>query len=326
MNLVLENVKNCNVYLDDVVVYSGNWASHSTSLTKVFQWLIEAFLTLNLARCEFGEATVSYLGKQVGHGQVDAKVSTVLFYPVPTSRRKLRRFLGMAGYYFSMVVHPLTSLCSPRVPFIWSTQCQYAFEATKSVLCSAPVLAATNLTWRHPVCYFSVKFKRHQLNYSTTGKQTLAGPCWLEDTARDVTAAIPDGDTASKEALNNAAVEFTEDLRWHAKLPQPPQKIQPLLGPLYQVCGGEWPNEVITDVDFQVFEAALSLYFKLLDVQWPMRSPFLPFVHYHLLRLVRVEGEVVVPTPWHQTGHLPPVGHFIPTSDASYHCSVICKL
>ena len=35
---------------------------------------------------------------------------------------------------------------------------------------------------------------------------------------------------------------------------------------------------------------------------------------------------VVVLSPWHQTDHLPPVGHFIPTSDASYHCSVICKL
>lgn len=26
----------------------------------------------------------------------------------------------------------------------------------------------------HPVCYFSIKFKRHQLNYSTIEKETLA--------------------------------------------------------------------------------------------------------------------------------------------------------
>lgn len=26
----------------------------------------------------------------------------------------------------------------------------------------------------HPVCYFSVKFKRHQLNYSTIENETLA--------------------------------------------------------------------------------------------------------------------------------------------------------
>ena len=102
----------------------------------------------------FGKATVTYLGKQVGHGQVlvDAKVKAVLKYPVPSTRRELRRFLGMAGYYrcfsrnFSVVVAPLTSLCSPAVPYVWSTACQCAFEAAKSLLCSAPVLAAPDFS------------------------------------------------------------------------------------------------------------------------------------------------------------------------------------
>lgn len=208
MSLVLGNVKNCKVYLDDVVVYSADWASHIASVTEVFQRLEKASLTLNLTKCEFGKATVTYLGKQVGLGQVrpvDAKVSAVVSYPVPTSRRELRRFLGMAGYYrcfcknFSVVVNPLTSLCSPKVPFVWSAECQYAFEAAKSLLCSAPVLAAPNFSHPfklevdasasgagavlmqdgegdvcHPVCYFSVKFKHHQLNYSTIEKETLA--------------------------------------------------------------------------------------------------------------------------------------------------------
>ncbi|KAI3366276.1 hypothetical protein L3Q82_009748 [Scortum barcoo] len=40
--------------------------------------------------------------KQVGHGQVrsvDEKSTVVLSYPTPTTRRKLQRFLDMAGYY-----------------------------------------------------------------------------------------------------------------------------------------------------------------------------------------------------------------------------------
>ena len=98
-----------------------------------------------------------------------------------------------------MVVAPLTSLCSPAVPYVWSTACQCAFEAAKSLLCSAPVLAAPDFSRpfqlevdasavgagavllqegegvvQHPVCYFSVKFKNHQLNYSTIEKETLA--------------------------------------------------------------------------------------------------------------------------------------------------------
>ena len=208
MHLVLGDVPNCNVYLDDVVVFSDTWADHLASLSIVFQRLSAASLTLNLAKCEFGKATVTYLGKQVGLGQVrpvDAKVAAVVSYPVPTTRRELRRFLGMAGYYrcfcknFSVVVAPLTRLCSPAVPFEWSEECQHAFHAAKSLLCSAPVLAAPNFARPfylevdasasgagavllqdgegdvcHPVCYFSAKFKRHQLNYSTIEKETLA--------------------------------------------------------------------------------------------------------------------------------------------------------
>ncbi len=69
---------------------------------KLFERLANAALTLNLAKCDFARATVTYLGKQVRQGQVrpvEAKVAAVLAYPVPATRRELRRFLGMTGYY-----------------------------------------------------------------------------------------------------------------------------------------------------------------------------------------------------------------------------------
>lgn len=150
MHMVLGDIPHCNVYLDDVVVYSYTWEEHLHSLAVVFSRLAEASLTLNFAKCEFGRATVTYLGKQVGHGQVmvlDAKVNVVLSYLVPTTRRELHRFLGMTGYYrcfcrnFSVVVAPLTKLYSSVFPFVWTEECECAFNAAKSLLCSAPVLA-----------------------------------------------------------------------------------------------------------------------------------------------------------------------------------------
>ncbi len=80
MNIVLGDVPQCNVYLDDVVVYSNDWESHLASLEIVFERLANATLTLNLAKCDFARATVTYLGKQVGQGQVrpvEAKVAAV---------------------------------------------------------------------------------------------------------------------------------------------------------------------------------------------------------------------------------------------------------
>lgn len=144
----------------------------------------------------------------MGNGQVwplDGKVAAVLSYPVPTTRRELRRFLGMVGYYQCFcknslsVVAPLTQLCSPKVCFSWTDECQKAFLSVKSLLYSAPVLSAPDVTRPfqlevdasavgigavllqegadgigHPVSYFSAKFNRHQLNYSTIEKETLA--------------------------------------------------------------------------------------------------------------------------------------------------------
>ncbi len=37
---------------------------------RCFHALAEVSLTLNLAKCEFGQATITYLGKEVGQGQV----------------------------------------------------------------------------------------------------------------------------------------------------------------------------------------------------------------------------------------------------------------
>uniref|UniRef100_A0A673Y3Q0 ribonuclease H n=1 Tax=Salmo trutta TaxID=8032 RepID=A0A673Y3Q0_SALTR len=126
VNIVFADVPNCTAYLDDVVIHSSTWSDHFATLKSVFQRLANASLTLNLAKCEFGKATVTYLGKQVGRGQVrpvTGKVEAIVAFPAPTTRRQLRRFLGMVGYYrtfcknFSTVVAPLSSLLSPKVPF-----------------------------------------------------------------------------------------------------------------------------------------------------------------------------------------------------------------
>lgn len=81
-------------------------------------------------------------------------------------------------------------------------------------------------------------------------------------------------DAAGQDTFDDAAADVAEDLRRHAKLPQPPQRVQPLLGPLDQLRGVQCPDEVLTNVNAQGHEAAQVLHFQLLHVQWPMRSSF----------------------------------------------------
>lgn len=208
INGVLDGVPNCEAYLDDLVIYSATWPSHMAHLSTVFRRLSEANLTINLAKCEFGQATVVYLGKVVGRGQVrpvQSKVEAILNYPPPTTRRELRRFLGMVGYYRSFCKNssafasPLTDLLSSKVTYNWTPRSQAAFESVKALLTTAPVLAAPDFSrpfsiavdasdlgagavllqqdrdgLEHPVCFFSRKFNCHQRAYSTIEKEALA--------------------------------------------------------------------------------------------------------------------------------------------------------
>lgn len=208
MNVTLSGLSCCEAYLDDLVVCSESWAEHVEHLESVFSRLKGAGLTVNLTKCEFAQAKVTYLGKVVGGGQVrpvHAKVESILNFPAPTNRTELRRYLAMVGYYrgfcknFSSVASPLTDLLSPKVSFTWTEACQTAFQHTKSLLSNAPVLSAPRFDCPfklavdasdtgvggvllqegpdgvdHPVSFFSKKLDCHQKWYSTIEKETLA--------------------------------------------------------------------------------------------------------------------------------------------------------
>ncbi len=202
---VLQGVTGCEAYLDDLVIYSFSWPQHLAQLADVFKRLKAANLTLNLSKCEFGRATLTYLCKVVGHGHVTpigAKVEAIVNFPVPSSRRELKRFLGMAGYYRSFcrnVAATLTNLLSPKVIFVWTELCQVAFDNLKVLLSSYLILVAPDFSLpfklavdasdfgvgavllqgdamglEQPVCNFSRKFKIHQKHYSTIEKEALA--------------------------------------------------------------------------------------------------------------------------------------------------------
>lgn len=83
-------MSNCEAYVDDAVCYDNTWEDHLKTLRGVFERLKAANLTLNIAKCEFGCATVTYLGKEVGSGKVrplNSKVKAILHFPVPQNKK-----------------------------------------------------------------------------------------------------------------------------------------------------------------------------------------------------------------------------------------------
>ena len=153
INTVISGLEGCDAYIDDVIVYSDTWEQHVKQLKAFLCRLRDARLTVNLVKSEFCRARVVFLGHVVGQGEVkpvSIKVQAIVQFPVPTNKHELMRFLGMSGYYrkfcrnFSVIAEPLTKLLRKYEQFIWSSNCQQAFEKIKFLLVSLPVLIAPN--------------------------------------------------------------------------------------------------------------------------------------------------------------------------------------
>jgi transposase InsO family protein len=119
-------------------------------LRLVFERLRAANLHLKASKCNLFRSELHFLGHIVsGDGvRVDpAKVAAMREFRTPTDIHKLRRFLGMAGFYrrfvdgFGKIAKPLTDLTRAGVKFEWTQKCDDAFRELKDRLCSAPVLA-----------------------------------------------------------------------------------------------------------------------------------------------------------------------------------------
>ncbi|KAL7839293.1 hypothetical protein SRHO_G00259510 [Serrasalmus rhombeus] len=93
MTIVLGDMPNCDAYLDNIVVYSDTWEDHMQLLETVFTRLRDASLVLNLEKCEFGKGVVTYLGKVVGNGMVQAISS----FPISQTQRCGALGLGSEG-------------------------------------------------------------------------------------------------------------------------------------------------------------------------------------------------------------------------------------
>ena len=208
INSTINGIKDCEAYIDDIVCHSETWQEHLSTIEELFIRLGDAELTVNLTKCEFVQACVTFLGHKVGFGTVrpiDLKVQAISEFPVPQNKKDVMRFLGVVGYYrrfcqnFSIIANPMTNLLCKKNSFRWDGDCQKAFDKLKAILYNSPVLIAPNFnipfklyvdasdigaggvlmqeddsSIDHPVAFFSKKFNKHQKNYSTIEKECLA--------------------------------------------------------------------------------------------------------------------------------------------------------
>ena len=197
------------VYIDDIGIFSSSWEEHCKDICTVLSRLKGAGLTANTSKCCWAQTHCEFLGHLVGEGMVspaDLKVQAVQQFAQPRTKKNVRQFLGLAGYYrrfipeyasHSFYLTEATKKSAPEL-VAWSSDMNVEFNYLKRCVCCSPcltlpvvgdvfilqtdasgvgvgaVLAVIRDGLEYPVAYYSRKLKPRERNYSASEVECLA--------------------------------------------------------------------------------------------------------------------------------------------------------
>ena len=211
MDIILEGMQDfSSAYIDDISIFSDSWPEHLHHLRQVFMGLLNEGLKAKKKKCKFAVTKCSHLGHVIGQGRVEpeqTKVEAVREFSRPKTKKDVRAFLGLVGYYrrflpdFSSRTACLSDLTRAVAPnaIQWREEHQLAFDSLKEELTRPPVLLSPNFEKpfrlqtdasergigavlsqdddegvEHPVAFYSKKLLPRETRYSTVEKECLA--------------------------------------------------------------------------------------------------------------------------------------------------------
>jgi hypothetical protein len=113
------------VFFDDISIYSQNYQEHIQHIALVLKRLQDHHWQVKKSKCAFAQQTIAYLGHLIlaaGVSTDPEKIHTVREWPwpVPTTAKELRSFLGLSGYYYGIIAKPLTNLLRKGELLVWT--------------------------------------------------------------------------------------------------------------------------------------------------------------------------------------------------------------
>ncbi len=151
MNDVLWDFLNdfCQVYLDDILIYSKTRKKHRDYVKLVLSRLREAELQINIRKCEFDVEETVFL--EVIVSELDlrmnlSKVTVIVSWITSTNLKEIQSFVKFVNFYrrfiknFSKLVKSFTQLTRKNTSFVWNKICVQVFDNLKKQVSSTSVL------------------------------------------------------------------------------------------------------------------------------------------------------------------------------------------
>ncbi|MCP3901917.1 MAG: hypothetical protein GY707_19595, partial [Desulfobacteraceae bacterium] len=135
-------------------MFSKNENDHKKHVDMILKRLDDHDLTLKECKCHWAQKKIDLLGYVVcekGISAQPAKTEAISQLTPPKNVKELKRFLGMTGYYRSLIQNysglavPLFALTNAKTRWKWSDEAQTAYERLRDALCSNKVMAFPQL-------------------------------------------------------------------------------------------------------------------------------------------------------------------------------------
>ena len=209
MRKILHGAKDLDHFMDDVIAGTVKWRHHLEVIRDFLERLRENGLTAKPSKTFIGYTSQECLGFHVGEGLLkptEDKVRAIVEAPAPKTKKQVRSFLGLSGFYrrfvpnYAAIATPLTELTKKGKPnqVEWSEAHMSAMSRLKTMLCSNPVLRLPDFTKtfilrtdasttglgavllqdfngvKHPIIYISRKLQPREQKYATVELECLS--------------------------------------------------------------------------------------------------------------------------------------------------------
>lgn len=196
-----------NVLMDDIIISHETKEGHDELLFWMLNKLREHNFQLKISKCVFYAREITYLGHVISRDGIRPnpdKVKCIEEFPRPKTKVKVLSFLGMINFYrkfirgFAQIAHSLYEVIKPSKPFIWTTECEEAFNKLRRALidevtlkfadpkapffvyCDASNVAIGGVCTNgnppndRPIYFLSKMLNSAQRNYSTIERELVA--------------------------------------------------------------------------------------------------------------------------------------------------------
>ncbi len=139
----------CQIYLDDIIIYSKTLKKHKWHVRLVLHRLQETNLQMNINKCEFHVQKIFFLKLLLFIEELKMnlrKVQAVVKWFTFTNLTQMQFFVDFCNFYrhfiknFSKIVHSLIQLTQKKMIFEWDHACQMIFDHMKKWMTEASIL------------------------------------------------------------------------------------------------------------------------------------------------------------------------------------------